>query len=490
MTTTSPSTSTTNQKLQPALQEIEFNLPQNHYDKIDWIDVTLRPIKLFADTYGINPIDDPNQVTSKYFSMSAEAHLELRKATTELHSMFAQATGHVLRNPHYWPNFGFPENFWPMASRSYDRGDKNLCGRFDFAISPEYGIKCYEYNTDSASCLIECAHTQDAWSVAMGLGNIGRDGGLGAAKRVTAAWSRLYPPGTLIHFFFDNTDREECVHVAYVIHLAEKAGLVCKEVSSVNGFTFSEGGADEEREGGLVIDAEGLVVQHIWKSWNYTTLLEILEKEGPIRTTGTVRLIDICFHEKISILEPVWSAIPANKAILPVLSELFPDSPYLLFSSFTLTDKLIKNGYCSKPVLGRGGQNISLHFPLSSSSPSSSSSNIPIDENDPNYVTPSSVAQDDDPNSGSAGAPAAPAALVVAPGNFSESPTVYQELATLPRFNGLYTQINTFAAYGKYAGTVIRVEPSAIVGYNSNVFVLRVVEDGTGTPLPNDELEF
>jgi glutathionylspermidine amidase/synthetase len=473
-----------NQKLQPAvlLQEIEFNLPQNHYEKTDWIDISLRPIKLFAETYGINPIDDPNQITSKYFSMSAEAHLELRKATTELHSMFAQATGHVLRNPHYWPNFGFPQNFWPMASLSYERGDKNLCGRFDFAVSPEYGIKCYEYNTDSASCLIECAHTQDAWSVAMGLGHIGADGGLGAAKRVTAAWSKLFPPGTLVHFLYDNGDREECVHVAYVIHLAEKAGLICKEISSVDGFTFSV--TEDGTEGGLVLDAEGQIVQHLWKSWNYTTLLDILEKEGPVRTTGAVRLIDICFHEKISILEPIWSAIPSNKAILPVLSELFPDSPYLLFSSFTLTDTLIKNGYCSKPVLGRGGQNISLHYPLTAMERNT----IPIDENDPNYVPP--VSSSTDPDTAAAAADSVPAAIVVAPGNFSDSPTVYQELATLPRFSGLYTQINTFAAYGKYAGTVIRVEPSAIVGYNSNVFVLRVVEDGTGTPLPNEDIEF
>lgn len=451
----------------PALSQIEFNLPANHYEKIDWIDVNLRPIQLFADTYGIHAIDDPQQTTSKYFTMPSSTHLELRKATTELHQMFASATEYVLNNPQYWPYFGFPREYWPMAQRSFQRSDKNLSGRFDFAVSPEYGIKCYEYNTDSASCLIECAHTQDAWSVAMGLGNIGVDGGIGAAKRVTAAWSRLYNPNTLVHFFYDATDREECVHVAYMIYLAEKAGIRCKEISDITGFRFNDDG--------LIVDSENELVKHIWKSWNYTTLLDQLERDGPLHTNnGEVRLIDICLNDNITVLEPVWSAIPSNKAILPILTELYPNSPYLLYSTFELTDKLIKNGYCSKPVLGRGGQNVSLHFP---------STETPIiDESDPNYVPQSSNAHD--------ALTDAPAPLVVAPGKFTESPTVYQELATLPKFGGLYTQINTFTAYGKYAGTVTRVEQSAIVGYNSNVFVLRVIDDGTGTPLPNEEIEF
>jgi glutathionylspermidine amidase/synthetase len=460
------------------LEEIEFTLPPNHHEKIDWIDTSIRPFKLFADTYGIHPIDDATQTTSKYFTMTSLCHANLRKATTELHSMFTQATEYVLSHPEFWSYFGFPQQFWPLAMKSFQRGDKNLSGRFDFALSSDYGIKCYEYNADSASCLIECAHTQNAWSTVMNLNSHGVDGGIGAAKRVTTAWSKLFStPNTLVHFLFDNTDREECVHTAYVIYLAEQAGIRCKEVPHVNGFEFNNEG--------MIIDAEGEVIQHVWKSWNYTTLLEILEKEGPLHHTSgeIVRLIDICFHEQISILEPLWSAIPSNKAILPILTKLFPESPYLLYSSFTLNDQLIQNGYCSKPVLGRGGQNIAIHYP------SSLTSEIVIDEKDPNYVSQDTTnetatqqlqqTQGDDLTT-----------LVVAPGKFSESPTVYQELAILPKFNDLYTQINTFTAYGHYAGTVIRVEPSAIVGYNSNVFVLRVIDDESGTPLPNDEIEF
>jgi glutathionylspermidine synthase len=484
------------------MEEIEFSLPPNHYEKIDWIDTSIRPMKLFADTYGIHPIDDATQTTSKYFTMTSCCHANLRKATTELHQMFTQASEHVLSHPEFWPYFGFPEQFWPLAIKSFQRGDKNLSGRFDFAISSDYGIKCYEYNADSASCLIECAHTQNAWSKAMNLDSLGGvDGGIGAAKRVTTAWSKLFQPNTLVHFLFDNTDREECVHTAYVIYLAEQAGIRCKEVPSVDGFQFNEEG--------MVLDAEGDVVHHVWKSWNYTTLLEILEKEGgSLRHSaadGEVRLIDICFHESISILEPLWSAIPSNKAILPILSELFPESPYLLYSSFTLTDKLIKNGYCSKPVLGRGGQNIAIHYPPALTS------ELVIDDKDPNYVPQVNETDTQQPSTEDSGATSATTAdseafptspmittqdndittpLVVAPGKFSDSPTVYQELAILPKFNGLYTQINTFSAYGHYAGTVIRVEASAIVGYNSNVFVLRVINDESGTPLPGEEIEF
>lgn len=69
--------------------------------------------------------------------------------------MFVAATAHVLNNQSCWPYFEFPELFWGLALKSFSRGDKPISGRLDFSITPERGIKCYEYNADSASCLME-----------------------------------------------------------------------------------------------------------------------------------------------------------------------------------------------------------------------------------------------------------------------------------------------------------------------------------------------
>jgi glutathionylspermidine amidase/synthetase len=440
-------------------QFLPFDVPSDHYSRTDWVDISLgKPFEMFVAKYGAHPLDDPEQKSSKYFSMPASVHAEVVKATNELHIMFTQATEYVLKNPQYWRNFGIPDEFWPLAVRSFERGDKILSGRFDLALSPEYGIKCYEYNADSASCLIECTYSQDAWSKAMEL-NVGVGGGIGAVKRIVSAWSKALPVGSIVHFFYDENDGEESIHAAYCMYLSSQAGLIPKEASSLVGYTFDDDGHPR--------DADGQRIEHTWKSWNYTTLLIQLEDAGPIRSTGEVRLIDIFFNENISVLEPLWSAIPSNKAILPVLTELFPDSPYLLYSTFHLTDEMRLRGYCAKPVLGRGGQNVSLHY-------GSSAEAIALLSDDPYRKSAPGDSVDTD-------------TTIEREGRFSYSPTVYQFLATLPRTDGMYVQVNTFTGAGLYAGTVMRTEQSAIVGYNSAVYALRIVDDGSGTPLPGSD---
>src|SRR6202012_4090658 len=56
-------------------------------------------------------------------------------------------------------------------------------------------------------------------------------------------------------------------------------------------------------------------------------------------------------------IEPAWKMIVPNKAILPILWELYPGCPYLLpayFDSGRLTD------YVRKPILSREGANIEM----------------------------------------------------------------------------------------------------------------------------------
>ena len=56
-------------------------------------------------------------------------------------------------------------------------------------------------------------------------------------------------------------------------------------------------------------------------------------------------------------LEPPWKALLSNKAILPILWELYPQSPYLLEARF---EPLESGDYVQKPILGREGANIQI----------------------------------------------------------------------------------------------------------------------------------
>jgi glutathionylspermidine synthase len=58
-------------------------------------------------------------------------------------------------------------------------------------------------------------------------------------------------------------------------------------------------------------------------------------------------------------LEPPWKMLLSNKGILPVLWELYPDHPYLLAASFEQPS--VDAEWVKKPLLGREGGNVTLH---------------------------------------------------------------------------------------------------------------------------------
>lgn len=426
------------------LVEQQIDLPLGHYD-LDWLDQSPASLAYIARDGG-HMVDEADATKYAYYKISESVHNQIRDATSELHLLFVHATEHVLLNPtKYWHLFDFPADYWPMALKSFEKKELSLAGRFDFSIS-DRGVKCYEYNADSASCLYECGFMQDAFMKACHLDE-GIDGGAETASAVTAAWKSRFENAEIknpvVHFMCDSSDTEELYHMEYMIQLAKAGGVVCKIISNLNGTKFS----DE----GYILDRDGERIHHLWKTWSYTTLLSQLESQGPVRAAGdSVRLIDLCFSEHVGVIEPVWTAITANKAILPVLYELFPLCPYLLESSMKLTASLKKAaGYVTKPISGRCGENVTLHI------------------NKPEEFDLAGPGFDEDD----------PEGILASDGRFDECPLVYQELCPLIRINEAFIQINTFCAGGRYAGTVLRVDAFAIIGKESDSYPLRVVSD-------------
>ena len=102
--------------------------------------------------------------TSTYYAMPRDYHQRVITAATEMHQLFTTACEHVLANPSLWPNFGFPAAFWERAHASFANEKHTIAGRLDFALRESDGaLKCFEYNVDSASCLMECGEIQGAW---------------------------------------------------------------------------------------------------------------------------------------------------------------------------------------------------------------------------------------------------------------------------------------------------------------------------------------
>jgi glutathionylspermidine synthase len=125
----------------------------------------------------------------------------------------------------------------------------------------------------------------------------------------------------------------------------------------------------------------------------------------------------------LQLIEPAWKIILSNKAILPILWELFPEHPNLLPAYYDSSN--LSHPYISKPIFAREGANITIYHG---------------DKQD--YSS----------------------------GNYDEEPLIYQAYCPLPKFDDVYPVIGSWVIGGKAGGIGIR-EDSSPITQNSSCFV-------------------
>lgn len=398
-----------------------------------WLDETNPVEKAFVKaSHGHKLSTDPHE----YFTMSATAENKLMQATNEVHLMYLHATEKVLKDDNLLKLFNIPEILWPRLRLSWQhRRHDMVTGRVDFCMD-ERGLKVYEYNADSASCHTEAAVIIDKWAKAGKL-NQGWDPCERLIERLTDTWKHTSAK-PFIHIMQD-ADSEEDYHALFMANVITQAGFDCKIIHGLDELVWDETGQ--------VVDGEGRVLQCVWKTWAWETALEQIRQESesefeysapPIRTGhpqhNDVRLIDVLLKPEISVFEPLWTVIPSNKAILPILWSLFPHHPYLLNTDFVINDELRQTGYAVKPIAGRCGNNIGL-----------------VDHNDD--------------------------VLDETCGQFATQENIYQQLWCLPKIAGRYIQVCTFTVGGHYGGACLRSEPTLVIKKESIIEPFRVLDD-------------
>lgn len=369
-----------------------------------------------------------------YFVMSEAAAIELKRATNELHAMFLHATGQVLHDDALLAKFGFPTALIPRIRQSWEnRRTHAITGRFDFGMTPQ-GLKVYEYNVDSGSCHMEAGRVQGAWADAHGVTE-GRDPGSLLTQALIETWRKSQIDG-IIHLFRDE-HLEEVYHTRYMRDAIEAAGLECRIVNGVEGLAWAQDGR--------VVDVKGTRIDWVWKTWAWETALDQLKAEcetdsetGLEVTTAprsyAPRLVDVLLHPDVMVFEPLWTLVPSNKAILPVLWDMMPGHPYLLETEFELTASLRSKGYVVKPIVGRCGRNITL---------------VDTDKT----------------------------VLAETSGQFHDRDQIYQAMFRLPEIAGLSVQVCSFTADGHYAGACLRCDPSPVIKSESDVLPFRIVSN-------------
>ncbi len=254
----------------------------------------------------------------------------IEAATNELHRICLEAVQHVI-DANLFSRFGIPERFVPLIKNSWEREDLSLYGRFDLFYDGKQPPKMYEYNADTPTSLLEAGAIQWHWLEKM---FPGRDQFNSIHEKLIARWQEGGLSGT-VHFACARDHDEDFATTVYMEDTAVQAGLRTKRLF------MDEIGWN----GARFVDLENEPVKTLFKLYPWEWLID---------EQFAVHLP----NEPWQVVEPAWKMVLSNKAILPLLWEMFPQHPNLL-PAYTTPEPLGGN-FVKKPTLGREGANITV----------------------------------------------------------------------------------------------------------------------------------
>lgn len=255
----------------------------------------------------------------------------LELATNTLHQMCLDLVQEVI-DEGLFGLFLIPQWFEPVVIRSWEERDPSVFGRFDLAYGGVEPPKLLEYNADVPIALLEASISQWTWlqdvdERAEQFNTID--------ERLVDAWTAVRERDAgPVHFTALTENVEDYVTTEYVRDAAVRAGL---ETAYLD---VRELGWNQSRK--TFVDLAGVPIRRLFKLYPWEFMIkETFGAHIPLAATRWI--------------EPPWKMILSSKSILPLLYERYPNSPFLLPSSF---DPLPNGTYIRKPVQGREGSNI------------------------------------------------------------------------------------------------------------------------------------
>ena len=338
---------------------------------------------------------------SAYYDFTPQEVDVLEAATYELNRICLEAVQHVIDLDRF-DEFLIPKEFRQYIRHSWQRDEHTIYGRFDLAYDGTHPPKMLEYNADTPTGLLEAAVTQWYWLQDK---FPARNQFNSIHERLIEAWKAVKKEWAGILYFAALAGHvEDYMTVNYLRDTAMQAGWQTQYIDVEKiGWHPRRQVFTDERENEIV---------NCFKLYPWEWMQR--EKFGPMVLKDTVNW-----------LEPPWKALLSNKAILPVLWELFPDHPNLLRTEF---EPPSRGSYVEKPILGREGANIRI-----------------VDSGRPRLTTAGPY----------------------------QGPFVYQQLCELPRFDGKHACIGSWIVNGWACGIGLREDDTTITG-NLSRFVPHV----------------
>ncbi|MFD2176006.1 glutathionylspermidine synthase family protein [Veronia pacifica] len=290
--------------------------------------------------------DDPYWTEDRYYQFTLQQIEEgIEAPTAELHQMSLKAIEKVINSDGLMTKFQIPKNMWPLVRKSWEMDEPSLYTRLDFAYDGRSPAKLLEFNSDTPTSLYELAFFGWLWlEQKVDRGELPRESDqfnlleellIGRLKQLKSVM-----PFNTLHFASCKETEEDKGTVDYLADCAKEAGLETQFVY-VEDIGISECGK-------YFTDANSKPIDTLFKLYPW----EFMHRESFSEHLESV---------EINWLEPMWKCISSNKAILPLLWQMYPGHPNLLEAYFEDDPQATHlTSYVKKPIYSREGANISV----------------------------------------------------------------------------------------------------------------------------------
>ena len=311
------------------------------------VDIVERPDwREKATEFGFNfhtMYGEPYWCENAYYQFTLAQIEELEAATAELHQMCLQVVEKVVSSDALMAKFCIPKHTWEFVRSSWRSQQPSLYSRLDLAYDGKSPAKLLENNADTPTSLYEAAFFQWLWledQINAGTLPQNADQYNSIQEALIARFEelRLNHGFSLLHMACCQDTEEDRGTVQYLQDCALEAGLPTEFLY------IEEIGLGEK---GQFTDMQNQVISNLFKLYPWEFML---------REMFSTKLEDA----GVRWLEPAWKSIISNKALLPMLWEMFPNHPNLLPAYFADDAHPALDSYVIKPLFSREGANIQI----------------------------------------------------------------------------------------------------------------------------------
>lgn len=281
----------------------------------------------------------------------ADAYYEAASACFEMVDKTAE---YVIQSRAY-EGFGIPEYMFDVIEDSFNRYKiyPHMLGRFDFAGGLDgKPIKMIEFNADTPFSIFESAVVQYGLTKANGYDPDNKQYNY-LFEALQEYFKYLKSIHVAISGVFSNApDGEDDLNTQIIMEAAEN-------IIQADYAHWGDLGIDRA-EGLCSVDENG-VIRNTYSALFKMIPYDMLIKQDPDMMKALVEFYmeKAPTYRPFIIGNPFYSVVYQSKELMRLMSESFPDSPYLLKTS---DDKSFFSGnYVKKPKFGREGENISLY---------------------------------------------------------------------------------------------------------------------------------